>query len=435
MSGGLDTGARASRLRWRSQQPPAHLLRGAYSLLANTAVTSALGMAFWVTAARVYPRATVGRDTVLISVMIELSTICQLSMGTGILRFLPDLGPRSARALAAAYGVTVLAAILLGSTFVLVAPGASRQLSFLTHSPLLGIGFVVALALWGIFILQDAALTATRRAPWLPLENGLFGALKLLALPILFILGVSNGVFGAWVLPMTILLVPVNALVFKFAIPRHVKSEGHESSLARLGSLRATRFLAQDYLASIFTQATLTVLPLLVIATLGAEQSAYFAMPFTIAMAFDTFAYGACSALVVEGTLQSEGLRGLAVLFARRVAAPLVPLAVALIATAPLILNLFGAAYARHGANLLRLLLCASLLRVLLALFSALARAQAKGTRLALLELGLLAVVLGLAVPLAHSAGIAGVGVAWLAANVLACSLVIPLLLQFLRQP
>ena len=69
-----------------------HLLRGAYSLVANTAVTSALGMGFWVAAARLFSSVEVGRDTVLISVMIELSTVCQLNMGNGILRFLPDLG-------------------------------------------------------------------------------------------------------------------------------------------------------------------------------------------------------------------------------------------------------------------------------------------------------------------------------------------------------
>lgn len=435
MSDGLQTGAGASPLRWRAQRRPADLLAGAYSLLANTAVTSALGMGFWVAAARVYPRATVGRDTVLISVMIELSTICQLSMGTGILRFLPDLGSRGPRALAAVYGLTALAAILLGSAFVLLAPGLSPQLSFLGQDPLLGVGFLAALVLWGVFILQDAALTATRRAHWLPIENGIFGVLKLLALPLLLAIGVSNGIFLAWVLPMALLLAPINALVFKRAIPAHVASAKRESSLARLGPRRALGFLAQDYVASIFTQATLTALPLLVIASLGAKQSAYFAMPFTIAMAFDTFAYGACAALVVEGTLHFEGLRALVALFARRVAAPLVALAGVLAVAAPLVLAPFGAAYAAHGTELLRLLLCASAMRILLALFSALARAQAKGGRLALLELGLLTVVLGLAVPLAHSAGLAGVGVAWVAANTLACLLAIPVLFRFLRAP
>ena len=52
-----------------------------------------------------------------------------------------------------------------------------------------------------------------------------------------------------------------------------------ESSIGALDRRRVVGFLAQDYLASIFTQATLTVLPLLVIAILGARESAYFAMP------------------------------------------------------------------------------------------------------------------------------------------------------------
>ena len=83
--------------------------------------------------------------------------------------------------------------------------------------------------------------------------------------------------------------------------------------MSRIGPTAGVRFLAQDYLASIFTQATLTVLPLLVIAILGARQSAYFAMPFTIVMAFDTFAYSACTSLVVEATLERESLRALTV--------------------------------------------------------------------------------------------------------------------------
>ena len=229
----------------------------------------------------------------LISVMIELSTVCQLNMGNGIVRFLPDLGGRSARTLGAVYGLTVVAALLVGSAFVVVAPHLSHELALpgrrgrrsrSASSRLL--------VLWGVFTLQDAALMAMRRAPWdtdrerpvvLPQARGaarvpLGGA------------GALNGVFLAWVLPMALLLVPVILLVFGTAIPQHVAGGARESSIARIGPRRVVRFLAQDYLASIFTQATLTVLPLLVIAILGAQQSAYFAMPFTIAMAFDTFA-------------------------------------------------------------------------------------------------------------------------------------------------
>jgi O-antigen/teichoic acid export membrane protein len=410
-----------------------HLLRGGYSLLANTAVTSVLGMGFWVAAARLFSSVEVGRDTVLISVMIELSTVCQLNMGNGIVRFLPDFGARSARALGAVYGLSGAVALVVGSVFVLVAPGLSHELAYLGGDATLAVGFVAALVLWGVFALQDAALMATRRAPWVPVENGLFGALKLVALPLMLALGAVNGVFLAWVLPMALLLIPVNLLVFRRAIPTHLAGAPRESSIVRLGPRRVARFLAQDYLASVFTQATLTVLPLLVIAILGARQSAYFAMPFTIAMAFDTFAYSACTSLVVEATLDRERLRALTKVFARRVLALLVPAAALLSVAAPLVMLPFGHAYAEHGAGVLRLLMCASIFRIAIALFSAVARVQGRGRRLASVELLLLVLVLGPAIVLAHSHGIEGVGAAWLAANAVICAGVLVSLVRFLR--
>lgn len=410
-----------------------HLLRGAYSLLANTAVTSALGMVFWVAAARLYTTVQVGRDTVLISVMIELSTVCQLNMGNGIARFLPDLGTRGARALGAVYALTALVALAVGAAFVLLAPGISQQLSYLGHETVLAVGFVAALVLWGLFTLQDAALTATRQAPTVPFKNGIFGALKLAALPALLAAGAANGVFLAWTLPMALLLVPVNLFVFRRALPRHLAGGLRESSIARIGAGRVARFLAQDYLASVFTQATLTVLPLLVIAILGAQQSAYFAMPFTIVLAFDTFVYSACTSLVVEATLDHESLPALTRVFTRRVLALLMPAAALLALAAPLVMLPFGHLYAEHGATALRLLLCGSVFRAVVALFSAVSRAQGHGLRLGLVEFALLVLVLGAAVPLAHSNGIDGVAGAWLAANAAICMGVLPLLVRLLR--
>jgi O-antigen/teichoic acid export membrane protein len=417
----------------RAQGGSSHLLRGAYSLVASTAVTCALGLAFWVAAARVYPSATVGRDSVLISVMIELSTVCQLNLGNGIVCFLPGLAGRfRVRLLAGAYAVSAAVALAAGALFVLLAPLASGELGYLHGDAALAIAFVGALVLWGVFVLQDAALTAARQAPWIPLENAVFGALKLAALPLLALPGARHGVFLAWALPIVVLLVPVNAFLFKHALARGT-AVGREAELTRVGPGRAARFLAQDYLASVFAQATLTALPLLVIARLGARASAWFAMPFAIAIAFDTFAYGACAALVAEAARDAGELTALMRLFARRVLAPLVPAAGLVAALAPLMLAPFGAAYARHGAAALRLLLCASVLRLALALFSALLRATRRGTGLALLELALLATVLAAAVPLAGVDGIDGVAGGWLAANALAVLAILPALMRALR--
>lgn len=390
-------------------------------------------MGFWLAAARLFSSAQVGRDAALISVMIELSTLCQLNLNNGIVRFLPDFGKGSARAIGVAYAVSGLLALLVGSAFVVAAPHASDHLAFLGDSAALQVGFVAALMLWGVFALQDAVLTATRRAAWIPLENGLFGVLKIAALPVFLACGVENGIFAAWAVPMALLVVPVNLLIFRRAIPTHLRQEERQSSVERLGKKRVVRFLAQDYAAAVFTQATLTLLPLLVIGILGAEASAYFAIPFMIAMAFDTLAYGTSTSLVVEGALAGRDLRPLVRVFSGRVLALLLPVGALLIAIAPLVLLPFGHAYAEHGATVLRLLLCGSLLRAGLALFSAMSRIGGHGRRLAAVELALLVLALGLAVPLAHADGIDGVALAWAAANALVFVAVLPWLLRFIR--
>jgi O-antigen/teichoic acid export membrane protein len=393
-------------------------------------------MGFWLVAARLYSEVDVGRDSVLISVMIELSTVCQLNLDNGIVRFLPDLGGSSRRAVAGAYLLTGLLALVVGSVFVLAAPHLSGELDFLGEDHLLQAGFVAALIAWGVFALQDATLTATRRASWVPLENGIFGVLKLAALPLLLGASLTHSVFAAWTLPMLLLVIPINVLIFRRAIPKHLASHGgEESSLHRLGVRRVVRFLSQDYAATIFARATTTVLAILVIAILGPKASAYFAIPFMIVVAFDSLAFSACTSLVVEATLAGEQLHALSRVLVRRVFALLLPVGLVLIAAAPLILLPFGHAYQEEGTTVLRVLLCASLLRPGIALFSAVSRVRGQGTRLALLELALLTLILGAAVPLAHSHGIDGVAVAWTAANGLVVLALIPWLVRFMRTP
>jgi O-antigen/teichoic acid export membrane protein len=233
---------------------------------------------------------------------------------------------------------------------------------------------------------------------------------------------------------MALLLIPVNLLIFRRAIPGHVRASARESSLSSLGRGRVLRFLAQDYLASIFTQATLTILPFIVIGVLGARESAYFAMPFTIALAFDTFAYGACSSLVVEATLDRDNLRALARLFARRVLTVVVLAAGLLVLAAPLLMAPFGSVYAQHGVGALRLLICASVFRVVIALFAAISRVQGRGTRLAALEFCLMALVVAPAAALARDHGIEGVALGWLAANAIVCAAAIPALIRALGE-
>jgi O-antigen/teichoic acid export membrane protein len=410
------------------------LLRSAYSMAANSVLSASLGMAFWILAARVYPSDAVGRDSALIAAMVQLSTIAQLNMSNALVRFMPG---RTApgKILIGAYALSALGGVALGTAFVLLAPKASEEFAFLTREPLTGVAYVAAVVLWGIFALQDAALTAMRRAPWVLAENGTFGVLKLAGLPLLFAIGSAHGPFIAWVVPMCVLLVPVNWFLF-----RRVFKGAHAASTAGsphlpFGRRGLARFLALDYMATVFLQTSLTILPLVVIGILGSRATAHLYIPLTIATAVEAMFWGMSTSLVAEGALMPTRIPELVRLLVRRVAVFVLPAMVILIAAAPLVMLPFGQEYVRESTNVLRILLCANLFRAAMLLAAAIWRLEGKGGRIAALEGVMLVGLLCAAIPLAHAHGVIGVALAWLGSAVVVGCAVLPLLVRYVRAP
>jgi O-antigen/teichoic acid export membrane protein len=404
--------------------------------MVNVGVTTLLGVVFWVAATRLYDPHTVGRDAALIAAMMELSVICQLNMVNAVTRFLPTLEQGTARALLGAYAVTGTAALVLGFAFVLVAPIASDQFRFLRDDWPMGALYVLAQVLWTWFALEDAALTAMRRAPWVPVENGVFAVLKIAALPLVLALGATHGVFLASVLPVILLLIPVNLFLFRTAIPEHLRRHRSSGSLLqRLSRRRLVGFMAQDYGASVLAHASATALPVLVVALLGSSANAYFYIPYTIVVAFTMLFYGACTSLVVEGALAEDRIRALAARIARLFGLIVVPGTVVLVAAAPLILLPFGADYASEGTPVLRILACGGLFRSANLLYVAIARLQGKGFRILAVHATEAVLVLAGAAALAKPLGLEGVALGWLVAMATAQLAVLPSLVRFFRSP
>jgi GT2 family glycosyltransferase/O-antigen/teichoic acid export membrane protein len=420
-TGGL--GAPATR-------PADPLMRGAYSLMASTVVTSLLGVAFWIAAARLYPASEVGRDSTLIAAMMALSGICQLNAANAIPRFLPQVRD-PARALRLAYLASAVAAVALAVPFVLIVPRLVDDLGAVGEQPALAAGFVLATVLWGAFGIQDAALTAVRRSEWVPAENAAYGLLKLVALPLMVAVGAGYGIFQSWVLPTILLIVPVTLFLFRSAIPAHVrKHAGSGSALRRAGVLR---FLAQDYGASTVAFVATAALPLLVLALLGSREAAYFAIAYVLVRCLDLLATNAGTSVTVESAFDEGKLHAHARRIVRRLLPFMVGASAAVVVAAPLVLLPFGAEYAREGTTVLRLLGAAVVFRCATVLFRVVCRGRRRGGALLALDAFLAVLVLGLTVALAPPFGLTGVGLAWLAANAVAAAVVLPGLVAFMR--
>jgi O-antigen/teichoic acid export membrane protein len=280
---------------------------------------------------------------------------------------------------------------------------------------------------WCVFSLQDAVLTGTRQAVWVPLENGLYNLGKIGLLLALAPVSQRYGIFASWIVPALVALVPVNLLIFRRILPRHASAGTRAPAVAPLRTM--TRFVGGDYLGSIFMLATIDLLPVLVVTRLGAEANGYFYVPFMIVVALDLVTIYLGMALTVEGAHDDSRLQHLVASVVRRVCLFVVPAVAILLVFGPLVLRLYGPVYAEHSVGLLRLLALAVLVRVARSLYVSLSRVHRQVSRIALTQGAVFVLTMGLSWWLMGRMGLFGIGVAVLVTELLTAAVVIPVML------
>ncbi len=391
------------------------LYRNAYALMANTAGNSILGLLYWVLAARTFPDAAVGRGNALISLMMLVSTFTQLNWSGALIRFLPRAG-RSARQM-------LLTAYLMATGLAAVAAAAVMAYCHFARAPDdplyvsagVAVWFVVATVAWSVFNLQDAALTGMRSAVWVPLENGVYGLVKLVLLVVVARTSLSDGVFASWTIPVIALLVPVNLLLFRRILPRHATME---PDAPPPGRRVLARYMAGDYAAQAFTQLSSTFLPVLVVSLLGAAQGAYYLPAQTAFAAMGMLATAITSSLVVEAARDEQATHRLARAMLRRICVLVLPAGAFVGLAAPWLLELFGSQYRAGATTVLQLMMLSLLPRVPVALYVTKCRLDNRTGTLALLQFTQAALVIGGTAVFAPTAGLVAVGWSVLAAEV-----------------
>ena len=80
-------------------------------------------------------------------------------------------------------------------------------------------GPCLAVAATAIFTIQDSVLIGLRQAVWVPVENGAFGIAKIGVLFLLAPLGTAFALFGAWMIPLTLTIPVISAVLFFRFLP------------------------------------------------------------------------------------------------------------------------------------------------------------------------------------------------------------------------
>ncbi len=398
--------APVARLRSHLALP---LNRNGYALTLSGAITSALGVIYWVLAARYYTPEHVGLNSALISAMLFLAGSVHAGLNGALIRFVPVAGRYSARLIAAAYAAGVIFAALAALIFALGSERWAPALSFVASTPAWLAVFVASVAAWCLFTLQDSALTALRQALWIPLENALYAVAKLALLVGLASRLSADGIFVSWVLPAVLCVVVVNSALLARA--RAVPAAPPSAPLTLRPILN---YIAGNYLGSWFFVASTTLLPVLVTNRLGAGANAYFFMPWLIASSLSLIGANMATSFVVEASLEPSALRQLSRRVLRNSLQLLVPAALVVGISAPYLLAAFGQSYSAEGTRLLQLLVAASLPNLIYSVCIGLLRVRMRVAELVLVQGAVCVGVLGLSWLLLPPLGVTGVGVAWL---------------------
>jgi len=391
----------------------APLYRNAYFLIVGAVVASVAGFLFWALAARRYSSHVVGLNSAAVSAMIFVSGVSQLGLNAVLVRYLPGAGTSTRRFVLVSYGVAGGTSAAFGLVAAVTSGGWAPILEFLGSDPRWLAMFVIATVAWTIFSLQDSVMTGLRQTHWVPIENSLFSAAKVVILVAVVGLAPRAGVFIAWNLPVLLSLVPVNLLIFRRLIPLHVERVDAEAP----AFAAPVRFAAGNYAGSLFFLGSTTLLPIIVGNEAGASATAFFFVPWTIATALQLVALYMTTSLTVEVAFDEARLAEYCRHILMQTLRLVVPVSLFLILAAPYVLRLFGDAYAREGAAVLRWLVLASIPNVVVVLGLSVARLQHSGRQVLVIQALLCALTLGLTVALLPPLGIEGVGIAFLASQ------------------
>lgn len=372
--------------------------RNAYALILNTGMSGALGLVYWVLAARYYDDSDVGRGSAAISALMLLTGLVSVNFAGTLNRFIPRTGRRTVAVVAFTYLITSAVVAVLAVALLVTLHWLGGPAYDLLREPRTRLWFIAAAVAASVVTVQDSVLTGLRAAVWVPVWNAAFAVAKIVLLLVLAHSMPRYGVFVSWIVPMIVVLFPVNLLIFGRLLPRHVRTSTHKFELtgAEIG-----RFFAADFLGALFLYGTLFLVPVLVALRVSPHTYAYFFLAWAIASIMNLVAVNMAAPMAVESVYDPSSLAGYCRSALIRALGLLCFGVVVIGLAAPYALGLLRAGYL-DAVPLLQLLAFASLPGAVVDIYLGTLRARTMRMRIIGLQSLRAVAVLGLVVLLLH---------------------------------
>jgi O-antigen/teichoic acid export membrane protein len=362
------------------------------------------GFIFWMLAAKYYSPENVGIATALISAMGLLVLLSKLGIDFSIISFFPIKD--KSELFSTSIIVTTIAVILLGLIFIFGIDIFSPELSILKN-PVNIIIFLIVLSINSITTFSGISFIALRKAKYHSIQSMING-FRILFL-IILIGGGAMSIFNSIGLSFFI------SLIFSFFF---LKRSGIEIKFTIDFTFlkESFHFSAGNYFINMFMVGSTTILPILTLNTLGAENAAYYFISYSIASLLYMIPNSAGLSLFVEGS-NGESMKKTAIKSMTIIYLLLIPSILILYFFGGIILKVISIEYSAKCIELLQLIVLSYLFQGVNHTYFAIRRIQKKIFNLTILTGLYFILILGLSYIFMLMFGLNGIGYAWIASN------------------
>lgn len=382
------------------------LYKNSLALIINTALSSLFGLLFWVIATHILSVDSVGLATSALSAAGLIIVLSKLGFDSGFTRYF-----RESKNINGLYTtitvITVSLSILLAIVFILGLEFFSPSLLFLRDSSYLLI-FILYIALFSIATVQGTAMVSSRRSDFYLVQNLLLG----IRIPLLFLiafLGISS-IFYAFDVALIVACIFGAFILYRY----NGLKPGFKLDLSSLKHI--INFSFGTYLSSTLSILPALIMPILIINTIEAENSAYFYIAYSVASLLFVIPMAVSTSLFVEGS-HNLPLRETTIKSVKFIALLLVPALLFILLFGDTLLLLFSKDYSEHSYKLLVLLATSSVFSSIVSIYISIKKVQKDVNSMIIVNLLIAVLTLGLGYMGLLKFGVEGVGYAWIAAN------------------
>lgn len=329
------------------------LYRGSLTLIANTVATSAIGLIFWSLAAHRYPASAVGVFSGVTSGASLLAAIAALGLPNIIIRHIASVQNARELMIVAVTAIATVGTVLCLVIVLVLGPYLPASLDLRQRGGMVLL-VTVLVTFTAVSTIFDVGLIATRSSHNVLIKN-VAGSITRVVAMLLLVSFRSTGLLIAYGLGMGLTIALGGVM-----LDRQIGAKR-----TRFGSFRVLRsylsLTSGNYLATIMGILPASIVPLEVLVVLGAAETGRFAVAFLICGFLNVIPATVAQVLFAEASREGTPLRGQLRKAIRGVYGLLLPAIVIVIAAAPFMLSIFGAAYASAATGCLRVLALSAL--------------------------------------------------------------------------